>query len=827
VLDAAPHIWHRMAMVLVDRLYDPSLSLFRETWGTSEGRCWYWNTEQGEAAQIVVYLENSTLLATVLDSYKKYLTYDNGSVVWLFSRYTPCKSFRVLSTDPTDFSIGNLIVNTGGDLAGARTDNGNYTRAIALSLDVYKDYTNIYEQDKAWPNLWYTANIRGIEVWYLLPGESSDYRGIWDTSDGSLGSGRIVYYNISVGSVANATRVMSDGRLVYTQEFILEPGAPYVKVILKVRNNTTENMSDVRVTLAFDNMDWWRYQVVYLLGAGYFNASTSGTNISSAEREYHFAHSWDGAWQKITDDSGRSWWPSIIYANRPLGVNRALLVLVQGDYDVHFWGYGNLQAPQKDLYGVPAFMDWYYRWLKYEVRIGDLAANETETIEVRIVPMASYAPGLEDLVLDMARHIDSLAGRDWSYAVTTGTGAFKGVALASVRLASLDDQYYDFARKMIDSAGVVMKSWGWRVSTRVLASYIEALLILYEYSHNQTLLEEAREEAEILLSAQVRDPGDPRDGGFLDLPPPFGAAAYLDVGSEAAHALLMLYNATGDPRYREAVDYWLGSWFHYDEEKGWYYYRFKSFEEAPSPQWYIGLLGNEPPYAQGYFLQALSSLYWYDRKLLASANTIWRLLNSQYWVPAEEGASETNVETQSASAAGLKSFLEALTIHMGAGIEYVRGGLLANLSYKRNGSTSILTGETRSPPGKAVVIALYIPGGLIDGVYINGSPAKAVNGLRELSSLSESAYYWDGRSRILYMKLPSNGSFRVSYRTEVYNTSAPPLHTSSSGGTGIPTGSPSTSPSEGAGRRLIQMLAFALIIVLAASILLFRERSRG
>ena len=81
VLDASPHLWYRMGEVLIDRLYNESLGLFRETWGTPEGRCWYWNTEQGEASQTAVLLGNSSLLATLLDSYKRYLVYDNGTSV--------------------------------------------------------------------------------------------------------------------------------------------------------------------------------------------------------------------------------------------------------------------------------------------------------------------------------------------------------------------------------------------------------------------------------------------------------------------------------------------------------------------------------------------------------------------------------------------------------------------------------------------------------------------------------------------------------------------------------------------------------------------------
>lgn len=769
VLDASPHLWYRMAETLVQRLYDPGLGLFRETWGTPEGRCWYWNTEQGEAAQIVVYLDNATLLADMLASYKQYLTYDNGSYVYLFSRYTPCSMIRVLSTDPRNFSLGNLIVNVGGDLSGARTDNGNYTRVIAVSLDIYKDYTNIYEQDKAWPNLWYTVNLRSHEAWYLAPGDTGDYKGIWDTSDGSLGAGRIVdYYILYNSTYAEAVRVMSDGRLVYEQHFILEPRKPYVKVPLIVRNNSTEALSNVRITLAFDNMDWWLYQVAYLPGIGYINASTSGTQISSTEKEYHLAYSWEGKWQPVN-----GWWLAIFYSNRPLGMNRGLAVMVNASYGVHLWGYGNLQSPQKDLYGVPAFTDWYFRWMKFEVVMGDLAPNETRSVEARIVPMASYAPGLESLYVDMLSRIDQFDGRDFSFAVNTGTGAFKGLAMAKILLAFMRQGDYQFAQKVIDTVGEVMEGWGWRVATRALSNYILALLYLYDHTRDTTYLDRAARAADVLLSTQVRDPGDLRNGGFLDIVYPFGVATYLDVNAEAAHALLALHERTGNQTYLDAVQYWLDNWFHYDNSTGrWYYYRYKSLQDAPSEYWYKGYLDEKQPYAQGYFLQALAKLYWKDERLLQSANRIWSLLSDEYWVLTWEGANETNVETQSSTAAGLRDYLDALARNLGVGVEYVRGGVLAELVYEEYSSyvegglkftNAVVKGRVEKPPASPATVALYFPSGMVKLVFIGGSPAQSVTSLSELLLAGRDSYYWDNSTGILYVRLYSSYSFQVMY----------------------------------------------------------------
>jgi len=95
-IDASPHLWYRMGQALIKGLYDPDLNLFRETWGEVPGRCWYWNTEQGEALQLLVAMENSTLISEIMKGFMRYLVYDNGDRVWLFTRYTPCRQFRIL-----------------------------------------------------------------------------------------------------------------------------------------------------------------------------------------------------------------------------------------------------------------------------------------------------------------------------------------------------------------------------------------------------------------------------------------------------------------------------------------------------------------------------------------------------------------------------------------------------------------------------------------------------------------------------------------------------------------------------------------------------------
>ena len=762
VLDASPHLWYRMARVLVERLYDPELGLFRETWGTPEGRCWYWNTEQGEAVQALAYLGDSGLLAAMLDGYRRYLTYSNGSIVYPFSRYTPCRLVRILSADPTGFSVGNLIVNLGGDLAGARRDG--YSRLIALGLDAYKA-----PGGPAWPTIWFTAASRGDEVWYRAPGNRGYYRGIWDTSDGSLGAGRIVGYSITYNSTyANATRVMSDGRLVYEQQFIVGAGKPYVKVLLVVRNNSTETLSGVRVTLAFDELDRLLYQAAYAPGLGVFNASEGGTTICGGEREYTIADSRQGKWRPLG-----GWWVTILYTNRPLGMNRALAVMINSSYPLRVWGYGNLQAPQAGLRGNPEYTSWYLRWVKFEVDLGSLAPGEARVVEARLVPMASYAPGLEGLYTQMLAHLDRLDGRDLSFALNTGTGAFEGLALAGILLDTQGKPGLALAEEVIESVGSVMRGWHWRVSTRVLANYILALLNLYNYTHRRAYLGEAEEAAETLLASQVRSPGDPRDGGFLDAPPPYGAAAYLDVSAEAARALLALYNATHNQAYREAVDYWLAHWFHHDNRTGqWYYYRYKTPQEAPGKQWYRGTLYGEQPYAQGYLLQALAPYKPGHGILQASASKVWALLTSGYWERTHEGASETNVETQAATTAGLRAYLLAQVLAAGAGVEYVRGARLEALTHEQLATQTArstgcamatLAGILERRAGVPAIVAIYIHAGPPQSITIGGAPLERLSSLRELAATQVDSYYWDPASGILYLKLATSNTFQITY----------------------------------------------------------------
>ena len=772
VLEASPHIWYRMAESMIILLYNSSLGLFRETWGTSEGRCWYWNTEQGEAAQITVFADRRDIISSMLESYRRHLAFESDGFVYMFSRYTPCKTIRTLSLDPSNFSIGNLIVNIGGDLAGGR-DDPIYSRVIAVGLDTYKDLSNSFERVIAWPSQWYVINLRSHEVWYRAPNETSDYKGIWDTSSGSLGTGQIVDYGITYNTTyMDAYRVMSDGRLTYEQHFVLEPGKPYIKALLVAENTGNMTLSDVRVSLAFDNLDWWLYQLFYAPGIGFINASTSGQIINNgSEKEYHLAYSWTNQWQKIIDSQGNSWWPTIIYSNKPIGMNRALLVLVDGEYDVHLWGYGNRQSPENSS-NTSTRGDWYYRWLKYEITIGELEPGESRAVELRIIPFASYPPGLEHLILEMARRMDSLEGRDWSYAVNTGTGAFKGLAMSVTMLNNLGPEDYEFVEEILYTVSTVFDNWNWRAATRILSNLALAFLYLYDNTGNETYLETAEKIAIHILGLQVRNISDPRNGGFLDAPYPYGKATYLDVNAEAANTLLELYKRTGNTTYKEAVDYWLDHWWHKDNNAKWYYYHYRSIEDSPGPGWYKRYLDKEEPYALGYLLQALSNEYWDDERLLVSANRIWTLLDDNYWEKTRDDANETNVETQSSTTAGLRAYLYSMTKRIGIGIEYVRGGTIKNITYhehSRQHSSNItwiqatITITTRKQENTPVAIALYIPKGEIISIQTNNTLNNTIN-LTELQTTNTAIYYWDYKTKILYIKLTTVNTIILTYK---------------------------------------------------------------
>ncbi|MCE4613867.1 MAG: hypothetical protein F7C07_08600, partial [Desulfurococcales archaeon] len=560
----------------------------------------------------------------------------------------------------------------------------------------------------------------------------------------------------------------------YIQRFILEPRKPYVKVELVAINKSQYEIKDVRVTLAFDNLDWWLYKYVYVPGVGFASASSSGFQIAEDEREYSIAWTLEGKWEPIVDEEGRSWWPAIFYSEKPLGANRGFIVLVNSGFEISLWGYGSLLEVEGDPYDVSKQADWYFRWMKFEIYIGDLSPGESETVEVRIIPIASYAPSLERLYLEMASNLDALEGRDFSYALSTGTGAFKGLAMAGALLASKGEEDLQRVQRVIDSVGRVMEWWGWKASTRTLANYVLALSYLYDHTGDKASLDRAIEAAQTILQSQIRDPDDPRDGGFLDMVPPYGSATYLDVNAEAANALLTLYERTGDSIYKEAVDYWLENWFRREYDTGrWYYYRYRSIEDAPSEYWYKGYLDEERPYAHGYFLQALARLYWDDERLLASFNRVMGLLTDELWIPTWEGAGETNVETQSSVAAGLYMLQRAYQCRVGAGLELIRGGWLKSVGFQvdesREGSaaglkysTVLMTIAVEKPKASYAIITISISSGELLEVSIGGVPATPVKMLEQLQLVRE-RYYWDPDSGLLYLRLHEESEAQIVY----------------------------------------------------------------
>lgn len=727
------HLWKEMVQVLIDKLYDSNIGLFRETWGTREGRCWHWNTEQGEALLALSYLNNTTinkLKSQVLESYYNILTYRGDGHIWLFSRYVSCRGFRILPLDPSNFSIGNFVINIGGDLAGTRESSSPYSRAIALAIDTYKDTSSLSEKSAAWPINMYVANIRSIEVYYGLKRESSSYKGIWDTGDGGLGSGKIASYNISISNDhAIAYRVMKDNMLSIIQSLTLTPGSSYVDINMTVHNNWNYTLYNVRVTLPFDNLDWWGYDTIYVPGKGYFYASEIGHPINNNEKEYLIIDYNDTSWTAVN-----GWKPSIVYSREPLGINRALIVLVDSNTSIKLWGYGNIVGNDST---------WYYRWIKYEIGFGDLEPGQAKTVKFRVYPLASYPSGLEKLAISLATNPEDVYGRDLNYAVNTGTGAFYGLVRA--------DPNDPRTMLIIEDAGYLFKLNNWNASTRILANYLLALIELYNITNNETYLDQANKLASILINRQVRDESSPLDGGFLDYPRPWGKGTYLDVGVEVAKALLKLYSLTGNTSYKESVDYWLGKRFHKDTNGSWYYHE---IQLANSTNTVKKHLESEPSYALGYLVAGLASYYLTSPIVLSSISILWDRITQEYWIPATYKSEETNVEAQASAILASKTFLEASLYDIGIGIEYVKGGMINNLNYDSIGDYSIVEFKFVKS-GLIIQVVFYINKDSVLEIIMPPNVTK-VEALETVCGSAYNRYYYDSSNGFLFISLGSN-----------------------------------------------------------------------
>ncbi|HID04535.1 MAG TPA: hypothetical protein EYP20_01880 [Aigarchaeota archaeon] len=703
------HLWVKMAKVLVDRLYDPTYRLFRETWGTYEGQRWYWNTEQGEAAQILARLGYTSLLADVFNGYRQYLVYEYGSFVYPFTRFVPDAPAEAKNTTASSFYLRNLIVGIGGDLPATGD------RLIKIYLDLYD------------PNIWYIANMRSWEVWWTQNGQEY-YQGIWDKPEFIKDYGIVT----GIGEVC-AYRVMAVGGLQYRVDMCVQDGKPYIVFKLTVTNTESlGTLSNVMTTIAFDSLDWWQYKYVYIPGKGVMSAS--GT-------EQWFYTYGEGGWASFNNR-----WHFILYTKRPIGMNPAIAVILESP-NVDLWCYNTQQKPD---------YDWYLMWFKIRIHWGDLGPGQSKTTTILIVPMSSFAPGIPDIYDQLLANIGSLSNRDLSFAVNTGTGVFKGFAMAGILLAAIHSGYLDFAINLWNSVRTIFSYWGYNVATRPLANFIIASLILYHATQNYAYVEEAMNAAITLLNAQIRDPSDYRDGGWLDIPPPFGAGTYLDVNAEAAHALLKLYEITLNPSYKEAVDYWLEHWFRYDPvEDRWYYYRFND----PSHPWFLGYLDEKQPYAQGYFLQALAKYIYNDDRIYVSLSRIFELLADEFWELTWDGAAETNVETQSSVAAGLADIVEVMLQRYGAAIEYVRNARIENITYSATSGMSSFKIELGAMPYSYATLVLYMVAPP-QAIYING--VKAANVTFDQLSSSKNAYFYNATSKLLYVRLfPSSNTITV------------------------------------------------------------------
>ena len=599
-----------MADVLVSKLYDPSVGLFRETWGTVEGLRWYWNTEQGEALQLLAELPTtkySAVIQSVLSNYEAKLQYEGVA----FTRYVTNGTSEIVDGDPSNFYIRNFIVGVGGDLTG--------DSPVTLHEDIYN------------PSLWLIGYLHSYEVWY-----NGTYKGRWDPLTRNYGL-------IQRPDYVEAYKNMSDGNLTYALTFRVLNNAPYIEVWGNITDTSKYNLSDVQVTVAFDYLDRFNYKYLYLPGYGVIEA--------------------EGSEQWPVTLSNNSVWTSnhfILYTRRPIGVNKALAVILDSwKPSSELWVY-NKVGPDNIT---------YYMWFKIRIHLGNFSPGETKTFRLRVVPMESFDPihlNVYDYILD---NIDKFLHHDLTYAVNTGTGAFKGLALTGIIRASGGSPFVIF---MWNKFYETFKGWGWNVATRPLSNFIIASVILYRRTMNQTYLKAAEEAANKLLSLQVRDPSDYRYGGFVDMPM-IGVGTYLDVNAEAAHALFKLYDVTGNKTYYDSAMLVL-KWIHQDSKGNFYYHRFNNAS--------IFYMFRKEPFAQGYFLQAFSRYGWNDPRVLTAINRIFQLMNfNEYWVKTWDKANETNVETQSSTALGLLMWQNInLPACNGFAVDYVKG---ANITFIR------------------------------------------------------------------------------------------------------------------------------------------------
>ena len=744
--NSAGELWIKMGGVLMDRLYDSSLGLFRETWGTFEGQRWYWNTEQGEALQLLAPLveertpladEARSIILKVFQSYRQYLAIELGDVVYPMTRYVSDGPVLVDDSDPSDgdIEVRNLIVNIGGDVCGVHPDS-NWKRLLVL-------YNDLYDR-----KIWEVGYLRSWEVWYRYPINvtvctnttnpetnttetvcttqtvlsENDYHGIWDQSPYLQGCG--------VSSDGCVYRVMSDGNLTYEVRLCLERDAPWIDAVLTVRNSMNETAYDVMVTLALDALDRIQYKFIWVSkGGSWVFDVANGT-------EQWFATAGDPVDYFV------------LYVNRSIGMLRAIAVVFPGGRsDVDLWVYNTRQWPD---------YTWYFMWFKMRFHLGDIPSGGSRTITFRIVPISSFAPEMWSVYDYIFRNLDSFKHHDISFAVNTGTGVFKGFAMGGIVTAAHYSNALGFAEALLRSVNEVFAEWNYTVSTRTLSNFILACLKLYDYTRNPEWLSIARRAAETVLASQIRDPSDPRDGGFLDIPPPIGSGTYLDVNAEAMHALVELYLHTGDGRYLEAIEYLWTHWFRYDPSSGrWYYYRFTD----PSHPWYRGYMDEKEPFAQGYFLQAAARLaavdirYALDNKTLVSLSRIMRLLSDEAWELTWDGASETNVETQSSTALGLYMWSRVLQGYTWASFQYVRGAEVVNATFIENGGMLF----SLDAYSDVVTMAIRVSKSPIY-VYVNNMLIQLVKSLDVLDSLSYgAAFFYDNATGVVYIKASGLG----------------------------------------------------------------------
>ncbi|MCE4609259.1 MAG: hypothetical protein F7C36_02620 [Desulfurococcales archaeon] len=170
--------------------------------------------------------------------------------------------------------------------------------------------------------------------------------------------------------------------------------------------------------------------------------------------------------------------------------------------------------------------------------------------------------------------------------------------------------------------------------------------------------------------------------------------------------------------------------------------------------------------------------------------------------------------------------------NVGIGIEYVRGGIIKNITYQEHNQQHInnttwtqatITITLRKQENTPVAIALYIPNGEILSIQTNNTLNKTTN-LTELQTTNTISYYWDHKTKILYIKLTTINTITLTYKyPTTTKTSQQSMNqtTQSYTSTEKQNGSEQTRPNSY--KEKIILIIIIIVLVISATILSYKK----